>query len=89
LSSDIAIIDVRDDEREIGHVVGALHFPSEEWKNSDYVRKIALDNKDKDSIICYCFKSQHRGPTCAKALASYYETLQAEGNEGNQKFPIM
>jgi rhodanese-related sulfurtransferase len=78
------------DEWADGHIIGALHHPSDEWRSRDYVRKIAEAHLQKDSVILHCFKSQQRGPTCARVLATQYEIIQAE-NKDNPDFktPLM
>lgn len=73
---DYAIIDVRDEERELdGHIAGSLHFASGSF---DEKLPMLLDEvKGKKRVIFHCALSQVRGPTCARILAG---RLNAEGD---------
>ncbi|KAL0344666.1 UNVERIFIED_CONTAM: Dual specificity phosphatase Cdc25 [Sesamum radiatum] len=66
----IAIIDVRDDERSYdGHIAGSLHFAS-----GTFVEKLPSlveATKEKDTLVFHCALSQVRGPKCARRFAEY------------------
>ncbi|CAN0878713.1 Dual specificity phosphatase Cdc25 [Linum grandiflorum] len=67
----IAIIDVRDDERSYdGHIAGSLHYASGGFgdKMSSLIHEV---KGKKDTLVFHCALSQVRGPTCARRLADY------------------
>ncbi|KAA3455166.1 dual specificity phosphatase Cdc25 [Gossypium australe] len=90
----IAIIDVRDDERSYdGHIAGSLHYASGTF--TDKISNLIQDVKGKDTLVFHCALSQcsfctlppaciqlsiHRvrGPTCARRLAHHLEELKEE-----------
>ncbi|KAM0045962.1 putative protein-tyrosine-phosphatase [Helianthus debilis subsp. tardiflorus] len=62
--SNVAIVDVRDDERSYdGHIAGSLHFASDTF--NDRVPDLLQTAKaqGKDTLV--------RGPTCARRFADY------------------
>ncbi|KAK0118419.1 hypothetical protein ONS95_012706 [Cadophora gregata] len=61
--SNIAIIDVRDDDHIGGHIKHSIHAPSTtlDTKIPELVRKL----KDKDTVVFHCALSQQRGPSAA------------------------
>lgn len=68
--SNIAIIDVRDDERSYdGHIAASLHFASDTF--SDKIPSLIQQVKGKDTLVFHCALSQVRGPTCARRLIEY------------------
>ncbi|XXG99496.1 hypothetical protein Hte_005835 [Hypoxylon texense] len=62
-SSNVAIVDVRDDDHIGGHIKSSLHFPSRSLDATmpTLVRKLA----DKDVVVFHCALSQQRGPSAA------------------------
>ncbi|KAK4272830.1 hypothetical protein QN277_021333 [Acacia crassicarpa] len=73
----IAIIDVRDDERSYdGHIGGSLHFASDSF--SENISNLVQQVKDKDTLVFHCALSQVRGPTCARRLANYLEDFKKD-----------
>uniref|UniRef100_A0A7N2M8N2 Rhodanese domain-containing protein n=1 Tax=Quercus lobata TaxID=97700 RepID=A0A7N2M8N2_QUELO len=53
----IAIIDVRDDERSYdGHIAGSLHFASDTF--SDKISNLVQQVKGKDTLVFHCALSQ-------------------------------
>jgi hypothetical protein len=42
------------------------------------IREVIEEHKDKDVIIMHCFKSQVRGPTCARILKDNMERYLLE-----------
>ncbi|KAM7526168.1 hypothetical protein LguiA_016070 [Lonicera macranthoides] len=66
----IAIVDVRDDERTYdGHIAGSLHFASDTF--NDKLPTLLESVKDKDTLVFHCALSQVRGPKCARKFADY------------------
>ncbi|KAK8600353.1 hypothetical protein V6N13_059849 [Hibiscus sabdariffa] len=73
----IAIIDVRDDERSYdGHIAGSLHYASGSF--NDKISNLIQDVKGKDTLVFHCALSQVRGPTCARRLAYHLEELKED-----------
>ncbi|GER43453.1 thiosulfate sulfurtransferase GlpE [Striga asiatica] len=68
--SNIAVVDVRDDERSFdGHIAGSLHFSSDTFV--DKLPDLVQATKDKDTLVFHCALSQVRGPKCARRFAEY------------------
>ncbi|KAH7314356.1 hypothetical protein BKA65DRAFT_439992 [Rhexocercosporidium sp. MPI-PUGE-AT-0058] len=61
--SNIAIIDVRDDDHIGGHIKHSIHAPSTtlDTKIPELARKL----KDKETVVFHCALSQQRGPSAA------------------------
>ncbi|XP_021289089.1 dual specificity phosphatase Cdc25 [Herrania umbratica] len=73
----IAIIDVRDDERSYdGHIAGSLHYASDTFSNK--ISNLIQDVKGKDTLVFHCALSQVRGPTCALRFANYLEEMKED-----------
>ncbi|XP_042504606.1 dual specificity phosphatase Cdc25-like [Macadamia integrifolia] len=67
---DIAIVDVRDDERSYdGHIAGSLHYASDTF--SEKIPNLIQEVKGKDTLVFHCALSQVRGPSCARRLVDY------------------
>ncbi|KMS97040.1 hypothetical protein BVRB_7g179010 [Beta vulgaris subsp. vulgaris] len=75
----IAIVDVRDDERSYdGHIAGSLHFSSDTFL--DKIPNLIQQVQGKDTLVFHCALSQVRGPKCARRLSEYLaDTTQAAG----------
>ncbi|XP_042475521.1 dual specificity phosphatase Cdc25-like isoform X1 [Macadamia integrifolia] len=66
----IAIIDVRDDERSYdAHIAGSLHYASNTF--SEQIPNLIQEVKGKDTLVFHCALSQVRGPSCARRLVDY------------------
>ncbi|KAK2626389.1 hypothetical protein QTJ16_004651 [Diplocarpon rosae] len=61
--SNMAIVDVRDDDHIGGHIKHSIHAPSNtlDHKIPELVRKL----KDKETVVFHCALSQQRGPSAA------------------------
>ncbi|PBP24118.1 putative Cdc25 family phosphatase Ibp1 [Diplocarpon rosae] len=61
--SNIAVVDVRDDDHVGGHIKHSIHAPSNtlDHKIPELVRKL----KDKETVVFHCALSQQRGPSAA------------------------
>ncbi|OAY26545.1 dual specificity phosphatase Cdc25 isoform X1 [Manihot esculenta] len=78
----IAIIDVRDDERSYdGHIAGSLHYASDTFP--DRISHLAQQVKGKDTLVFHCALSQVRGPTCARRFANYLEEMKEDAEIKN------
>ncbi len=88
LPLDYAVFDVRDnDEYASGRIRGAKNLPSSQWNDETFVNKVVEEYKTKDNIFVTCFKSQHRGPTCASKLADGFQKYLEEHPE--EKLPTL
>jgi Cdc25 family phosphatase len=57
LRPNIAIIDVRDDERSYdGHIAGSLHYASDTFSNN--ISNLVQQVKGKDTLVFHCALSQ-------------------------------
>ncbi|XP_039137667.1 arsenate reductase 2.2 [Dioscorea cayenensis subsp. rotundata] len=75
----IAIIDVRDEERNYdAHIAGSHHYASDTF--SDRIPSLIDAVKGKDTLVFHCALSQIRGPTCARTLLNYLSETK-EGSE--------
>ncbi|KAL5417943.1 hypothetical protein PMIN04_007517 [Paraphaeosphaeria minitans] len=93
LSSNLAIIDVRDSDHIGGHIRGSTWVPSSEldYKTPELVRTL----KDKEVVVFHCALSQQRGPSAAlrymrerERLETGSKTVTKEGDvvkEGEEK----
>ena len=62
-SSQVAVIDVRDEDHVGGHVHSSIHVPS---SSLDYrIPKIVRTLSDKKTVVFHCALSQQRGPSAA------------------------
>jgi len=72
--SGVTIIDVRDEDFKGGNIPHCLNIPAHEFLK--HVDKLVDQLSNQHTIIFHCYKSQVRGPTCAKqfiqALAKRY-----------------
>ncbi|KAK6942758.1 Rhodanese-like domain, partial [Dillenia turbinata] len=71
----IAIVDVRDDERSYdAHIGGSLHYASDTFYEK--IPNLIQSVKGKDTLVFHCALSQVRGPTCARRLADYLADMK-------------
>ncbi|XP_041025546.1 dual specificity phosphatase Cdc25 [Juglans microcarpa x Juglans regia] len=78
----IAIIDVRDDERNYdGHIAGSLHYASDTF--SEKISNLIQEVKGKDTLVFHCALSQVRGPTCARKIVNYLEEMKEDSGIKN------
>ena len=85
LCSEFIVLDVRDDDEwEGGRICAARHLPTALWAERDFVQRTMHQYKELDEVIIHCYKSQQRGPSCARLLAIAYEQF-AEQQENTNK----
>ena len=62
-ASDVAVVDVRDDDHVGGHIRSSIHVPSSslDHRLPGLVRNLA----GKDAVVFHCALSQQRGPSAA------------------------
>ncbi|KZW01525.1 Rhodanese-like protein [Exidia glandulosa HHB12029] len=81
---DYAVIDVRDDDREGGHILHSVHSPSHKFLDS--VDKLVDELKDASTVVFHCALSQQRGP---KAARIYAETLNMKYPSATQEVVVL
>ncbi len=70
------VVDVRDDDREGGHVSGSMHVASRGF--SQAIDEIEQAGEGKELIVFHCMHSQQRGPGCAAFMASQVRARAAQ-----------
>jgi rhodanese-related sulfurtransferase len=71
----VAVVDVRDDDHEGGHIKGCIHSPSTSFLSG--VDQLREKLKDTPVVVFHCALSQVRGPKAARVRdlnASLYTT---------------
>ncbi|GAW20459.1 hypothetical protein ANO14919_099650 [Xylariales sp. No.14919] len=86
-ASNIAVVDVRDDDHIGGHIRNSLHFPSRslDATMSTLLRKLA----DKDTVVFHCALSQQRGPGAALQYLREREAAGAGTGTKAQKVLVL
>ncbi|WFD31018.1 protein-tyrosine-phosphatase [Malassezia sp. CBS 17886] len=78
----IAVVDVRDDDFDGGHIVGAIHAPSSNFSvDVDELVRGPLRNYSK--VVFHCSLSQQRGPKAARIYRDTRDTAHANGSLGS------
>ena len=73
----LAVVDVRDDDYEGGHIVGAIHAPSSTFL--DRVDSLVKDTADYEQVVFHCSLSQQRGPKSARIFRETRDAQTAAG----------
>lgn len=83
---DFLVVDVRDQDRAGGHIVGSVNKPSVEFRTS--VDKLVKDTKEIPLIVFHCALSQVRGP---KAARIFEETrnIKYKGQDISQEVVVL
>ncbi|OLL22789.1 CDC25-like phosphatase YCH1 [Neolecta irregularis DAH-3] len=81
-TSDVVVVDVRDDDYIGGHISKSLHYPSS--KLSETFPQLTDKLLPRKKVVFHCLLSQQRGPTAAKR---YLEQLG--NNNPEQKVYIL
>ena len=89
-SSQVAVIDVRDDDHVGGHIKDSIHAPS---SSLDYrIPQLIRELGDKKTVVFHCALSQQRGPSAALKYLREREQKVEKGDvaqegteEGEQK----
>ena len=76
LPSNMAVVDVRDNDHIGGHIRGSTWVPSSEldYKTPELVRNL----KDKEVVVFHCALSQQRGPSAALRYLREKKRLEPE-----------
>lgn len=75
--SSLVVVDVRDDDRDGGHIKGSVHVPSHDFKRR--LSDLIIQWKSKPAIVFHCMLSQKRGPSCASAFVRSLEDAIERG----------
>ncbi|GLJ06532.1 hypothetical protein SUGI_0041280 [Cryptomeria japonica] len=87
-SPNVAIIDVRDEERKFdGHIAGSLHYANETFY--EQIPDLLQKTKEKDTLVFHCALSKVRGPSCARMLAENLSENPLAGSSSIQKILIL
>lgn len=76
--SSIAVVDVRDDDYEGGHIVGAIHAPSGTFLTR-VDSLVGKELQDYERVVFHCSLSQQRGPKSARIYRETRDAAQAAG----------
>uniref|UniRef100_A0A0D6R6B5 arsenate reductase (glutathione/glutaredoxin) n=1 Tax=Araucaria cunninghamii TaxID=56994 RepID=A0A0D6R6B5_ARACU len=87
-SPNVAVIDVRDDERSWdGHIAGSLHYASSTF--SEQIPDLLQKTEGKDTLVFHCALSKVRGPSCARMLAENLSENSMAGSSTIQKILVL
>ena len=75
VQSKLKIIDVRDDDFNGGHIKGAINCPVGKFDNDQSIDEIIGNASSVETVVFHCFKSQQRGPFCAKQFSKRLDEL--------------
>lgn len=66
-SSKLVVVDVRDEDRALGWIIGSYWFPSNEFLKdvSSSVNRLLETHTNASKYVFHCQLSQVRGPSCA------------------------
>ncbi|CAH2355569.1 CDC25-like phosphatase Ych1p [[Candida] railenensis] len=73
--SKIAVVDVRDNDFEGGHIKGALNFPSETFNESLPELHKKVKETDAKDIVFHCMSSKNRGTRTTIAYLDFINSL--------------
>lgn len=82
-ASQIAVIDVRDDDHIGGHIHSSMHVPSSSLDHR--IPEIIRTLTDKEVVVFHCALSQQRGPSAA---LRYMREKEAKVKKGEAKGTI-
>ena len=84
-ATQIAVVDVRDDDHLGGHIHGSKHVPSStlDHRIPEIVRVLA----DRRIVVFHCALSQQRGPSAALRYLREQETRMKKGELGESHIP--
>ena len=80
------VVDVRDDDRDGGHVPDSLNITSDLFESDDdvdaFVQKEILGRPERKTIVFHCMMSQVRGPMAARRTLARLSILADDGFGG-------
>ncbi|KAG8816547.1 hypothetical protein FRC17_000288 [Serendipita sp. 399] len=77
---EIAVVDVRDDDYQGGHIKGCIHSPSSKFLDGG-VEDVREKTKDTPTVVFHCFLSQIRGPKAARIYAESTDEVRKRGGD--------
>ncbi|KAL6753129.1 Rhodanese-like protein [Haematococcus lacustris] len=74
------VLDVRDDDREGGHINGSIHVPSSTLTDAqlDEVIEKHISATSPEAVVVHCMFSQQRGPRAAARLAARLSEMESK-----------
>jgi Cdc25 family phosphatase len=84
------VVDVRDDDREGGHIPQSLHLPSTQFLTAGADALMSeiqstLSQSMRHRVVFHCMLSQVRGPKCARI---FYDMVQQKQADNVQVFVL-
>lgn len=76
----IAVVDVRDDDYEGGHIKGCIHSPSAGFLDGG-VESVREKTKETPVVVFHCALSQVRGPKAARIYAETTDEVRKRGGD--------
>ncbi|PVF94643.1 Rhodanese-like protein [Serendipita vermifera] len=76
----LAVVDVRDDDYEGGHIRGCIHSPSATFLDGG-VDRLREQLKETPMVVFHCALSQVRGPKAARIYAETVDEIRRKGGE--------
>jgi hypothetical protein len=67
----VAVVDVRDDDRAGGHIIASFHRPSKRF--IPRLKTLVVELKPAAKVIFHCAQSIGRGPNCALSYINWRE----------------
>jgi len=87
-SPNVAIIDVRDEERSLdAHIAGSFHYASDTF--FEKIPDLLQNMEGKDTLVFHCALSKVRGPTCARMLAENLSENVSAGPSNIKKILVL
>ncbi|KAK8060031.1 CDC25-like phosphatase YCH1 [Apiospora saccharicola] len=81
-TSNIAVVDVRDDDYIGGHIQGSLNFPS---RSLDAMMPTLLRKLEgKETVVFHCALSQQRGPSAALRYLREREAVAGDADKDKE-----
>lgn len=72
---DIVIVDVRGDDFKGGNIKGAINIPMHNFEHDQSIDEVIQKVSSAKTVVFHCYKSQQRGPFCAKQFTQRLNEL--------------
>ena len=76
----IVVVDVRDEDRRGGHIVGSVHAPSRSFEPGTLLDRFPKSDGKSVLFIFHCMMSQVRGPSCARQMQKHIDDRKVNKN---------
>ena len=80
------VVDVRDDDREGGHIPGSINRTSDLFESDDdvdsFVKEEIIEQPERKAVVFHCMMSQVRGPAAARRTLARLSILADDGFGG-------